>query len=1067
MNQIKTKIAPLLIGGLACVIAVTAYAQARGFDNPASKDTPQQFAADNVQREDTPNDPNYDRAESDDEDGGASATSIFDERFDLFGFPARSTRNSAIYADGPNAGQPQVSGFNAAGAWKLTRGRSDVVVAVLDTGIRWNRRGIRTKVFLNTGELPLPQNVAGETNPGADLGGYDLNANGRVDVDDYMHDPRVTDFTDGDGADILDGEDLIMAFSDGSDADGNGFIDDIAGWDFFNDDNNAFDQSSYFAASNHGTGRMQEAAEAANDGDGALGVCPNCLVMPIRVWDTFVADANTFGMGVLYAADNGVSVIVGADGALGHTAFMEAASQYAYEQGVVQVYSGNDLNTGNHNYPANYSHAMLIEGVVADVEGLGEDAGAQAAQVFTGLGVGTQLPLATYFRSANTAQFGGKSSISMQGPTGSTNTGKAGGAAGMVISAGRDAGVQLTPDETRIILEQTAEDILAANTLGTGNPDPAQPGWDIHFGYGRANVGAAVALAASGNIPPQAALFTPDWYAPLTADVVNISGSAQARFATGGYFSWRLEWGVGLAPTSYNLVREGSSSGVVTDFGDIDLAAVRAALATAVVPPDPAGPTFSATAPNPFAQQFTVRLTVQDEDLGVAAGEDRRVLTTFADDTLRAGFPRRLGTGGEAPLRYADLDGDNIEELIVPGMDGVLRVMNADGSDFPGFPVSTQLMFQALEHLNAPGFAALVANGMPPREELRATAVADLDDDGVPELINVAGVRVYVWQNDGSLRPGFPVMLNMQNCDPAAQRQSNIHRKCGFIGSPAVGRIEGPDAAPVIVVAGLEGHLYAFREDGSAVTGFPVNLVDPDAANPVLAESINSPAVGDLNDDGFDDVVIATNETYDAQNPSPGGATGGPGAVLTAALAQAAGSSSRVYAISGADANFLPGWPIALNGAVQDTLPLVGPGHDAALANINGTQRVVVSTTGGDLAVYAVDGTLVNNIQQGTFGAASNATDQSGQFNLFESASVGDLTGAGTLNVVKYGLTLTGLTNLLLVGQNDPYNHLIGAYDLSTGLPLPAYPTISNSYPRLILAKSPMGYRIRFSQAPV
>ncbi len=80
-------------------------------------------------------------------------------------------------------------------------------------------------------------------------------------------------------------------------------------------------------------------------------------------------------MAVLYAADNGIDVIEGADGALYHSAFMEAASQYAYEHGVAQVYSGNDLNTGNHNYPANYDHTMLIQGVAADVEGLGQDAG--------------------------------------------------------------------------------------------------------------------------------------------------------------------------------------------------------------------------------------------------------------------------------------------------------------------------------------------------------------------------------------------------------------------------------------------------------------------------------------------------------------------------------------------------------------------------------------------------------------------------------------------------------------------------------------------------------------------
>ena len=57
-------------------------------------------------------------------------------------------------------GQPQVSGFNAAGAWKIERGRPDVVVAILDTGIKWDELGLRRQIHLNTGELPLPQTAA-------------------------------------------------------------------------------------------------------------------------------------------------------------------------------------------------------------------------------------------------------------------------------------------------------------------------------------------------------------------------------------------------------------------------------------------------------------------------------------------------------------------------------------------------------------------------------------------------------------------------------------------------------------------------------------------------------------------------------------------------------------------------------------------------------------------------------------------------------------------------------------------------------------------------------------------
>src|SRR3979411_3286876 len=105
---------------------------------------------------------------------------------------------------------------------------------------------------------------------------------------------------------------------------------------------------------------------------------------------------------------------------------------------------------------------MEIQGVVTDVEGLGKDSGG-AAQVFEGLCStpalcpGSNLPVKTYFRGANTTQYGGHSSVSMEGPTGSTNTGKASGAAALVISAGKQAGFDLTPDETREIIEQTAE----------------------------------------------------------------------------------------------------------------------------------------------------------------------------------------------------------------------------------------------------------------------------------------------------------------------------------------------------------------------------------------------------------------------------------------------------------------------------------------------------------------------------------------------------------------------------------------------------------------------------------
>jgi hypothetical protein len=278
------------VAACAALCALAPNAPASDFEHPASSDTTQQFTSSgNPQRDDTPNDPDYDVAER----GGSS--NVYDERFDLFGFPSKYTAATAIYKDGPNALKPMVSGFNAAGAWKIERGRPDVSAAVLDTGVLWDRAGLRDQVKLNQAELPLPERADGST-----AGGYDLNGNGVLDVDDYAGDPRV-------GKAKPTGEDLIDAFSDGTDADHNGYVDDIAGWDFFDDDNDPADTSSYFQAHNHGSGRASEVVEQGDDGEGSIGVCPHCQFVPLRVWDTFVSDQTTFGLAMLYATDRGRS----------------------------------------------------------------------------------------------------------------------------------------------------------------------------------------------------------------------------------------------------------------------------------------------------------------------------------------------------------------------------------------------------------------------------------------------------------------------------------------------------------------------------------------------------------------------------------------------------------------------------------------------------------------------------------------------------------------------------------------------------------------------------------------
>src|SRR5262249_21153472 len=185
-----------------------------------------------------------------------------------------------------------VTGMSVDKAWQVSTGRPDVAIAVLDSGIKWNDTGamadLARKVHLNRGELPLPRNAAGQTKPDTlpdalNPDPYDLDDDGVLTAADYAADARVGD-RNANG--VLDPEDLILAFSDGTDADGNGYVDDIAGWDFLDDDNDPFDDVQY----GHGTGEARDSnAEADNGCD--LGTCPSCMVVPVRVGDSFIADS--------------------------------------------------------------------------------------------------------------------------------------------------------------------------------------------------------------------------------------------------------------------------------------------------------------------------------------------------------------------------------------------------------------------------------------------------------------------------------------------------------------------------------------------------------------------------------------------------------------------------------------------------------------------------------------------------------------------------------------------------------------------------------------------------------
>ncbi|MEZ4250825.1 MAG: S8 family serine peptidase [Polyangiales bacterium] len=142
--------------------------------------------------------------------------------------------------------------------------------------------------------------------------------------------------------------DLITFCSDGVDDDGNGYVDDISGWDFYMDDNDPNDDTRF----GHGTGEARWSAAAGNNGIGKIGYCPNCSILMVRAGESFIADVQDFSESVVFAVDSGAKVIQEALGTINHSTFMRRAMDYAYANGVLTVASAADENSSTTTSPA-------------------------------------------------------------------------------------------------------------------------------------------------------------------------------------------------------------------------------------------------------------------------------------------------------------------------------------------------------------------------------------------------------------------------------------------------------------------------------------------------------------------------------------------------------------------------------------------------------------------------------------------------------------------------------------------------------------------------------------------
>ena len=195
------------------------------------------------------------------------------------------------------------SDIDAPQAWDVHTGSSEVIIAVVDTGVDVNHRDLQGNIWINSGEIP----------------------------DNHVDD------------------------------DGNEYIDDIYGYDFLNNDNDPNDDNG------HGTHCSGTIAAGGNNGLDIAGVCWNAKIMALKFLDEngegFFSDAVT---AIYYAAENGVDVISNSWGGPYPSEMMEEVIEYAQSQGVIMAAAAGNNNYAYPHYPAFYENMIAVAATDSD-----------------------------------------------------------------------------------------------------------------------------------------------------------------------------------------------------------------------------------------------------------------------------------------------------------------------------------------------------------------------------------------------------------------------------------------------------------------------------------------------------------------------------------------------------------------------------------------------------------------------------------------------------------------------------------------------------------------------------
>ncbi|MBU2501974.1 S8 family serine peptidase [bacterium] len=206
---------------------------------------------------------------------------------------------------GQTGGTPGAD-ISAVEAWSTFTGSSDVIVAVIDTGVDYNHPDLTANMWINQGEI----------------------------------------------------------VGNGIDDDGNGWVDDIVGYDYVNGDANPMDDNG------HGTHCSGTIGGVGDNGVGVAGVNWTVSIMALKFLSSFGSGSTADAISCIqYATQMGADVMSNSWGGGGYSEALELAIQEAYDNGIIFVAaagnngSNTDLNT---YYPQGYDVPNVVSVAATD-----------------------------------------------------------------------------------------------------------------------------------------------------------------------------------------------------------------------------------------------------------------------------------------------------------------------------------------------------------------------------------------------------------------------------------------------------------------------------------------------------------------------------------------------------------------------------------------------------------------------------------------------------------------------------------------------------------------------------